>query len=62
MGEYVVNRPDEGAMEAALREGFAYRQDVARLLGVGVSQCRPPAPADAGGWGNHPGAPALPVK
>lgn len=23
------------------REGFAYRQDVARLLGIGVSQCRP---------------------
>lgn len=22
MGEYVVNRPDEGAMEAALRENF----------------------------------------
>lgn len=41
MGEYVVNRPDEGAMEAALRENFAYRQDVARLLGAGVSQCRP---------------------
>ena len=23
------------------REGFAYRQDVARLLGIGVNQCRP---------------------
>lgn len=23
------------------REGFAYRQDVARLLGIGVGQCRP---------------------
>lgn len=35
-----------GEQEAAVvsyleREGFAYRQDVARLLGIGVSQCRP---------------------
>lgn len=35
-----------GGQEAALveylrREGFAYRQDVARLLGIGVGQCRP---------------------
>ena len=28
-------------MEYLEREGFAYRQDVARLLGIGVSQCRP---------------------
>lgn len=37
--------PPDG-QEAALvdylrREGFAYRQDVARLLGIGVGQCRP---------------------
>ena len=35
-----------GGQEAAVveylkREGFAYRQDVARLLGIGVGQCRP---------------------
>lgn len=37
--------PPEQQEEAVLRylerEGFAYRQDIARLLGIGVSQCRP---------------------
>ena len=28
-------------LEYLEREGFAYRQDVARLLGIGVVQCRP---------------------
>ena len=41
--EHVV--PPEKQEDAVLgyleREGFAYRQDVARLLGIGVSQCRP---------------------
>ena len=41
--EHVV--PPEKQEEAVLsyleREGFAYRQDVARLLGIDVSQCRP---------------------
>ena len=34
-------RQEAAVLEYLEREGFAYRQDVARLLGIGVSQCRP---------------------
>lgn len=34
-------RQEEALREYLEREGFAYRQDVARLLGIGVGQCRP---------------------
>ena len=34
-------RQEEAVREYLEREGFAYRQDVARLLGIGVGQCRP---------------------
>ena len=34
-------RQEAAVLEYLAREGFAYRQDVARLLGIGVSQCRP---------------------
>lgn len=32
---------EDAVLDYLRREGFAYRQDVARLLGIGVSQCRP---------------------
>ena len=34
-------RQEAAVLEYLEREGFAYRQDVARLLGIGVGQCRP---------------------
>lgn len=34
-------RQEAAVLEYLEREGFAYRQDVARLLGVGAGQCRP---------------------
>lgn len=34
-------RQEAAVLKYLGREGFAYRQDVARLLGIGVSQCRP---------------------
>lgn len=34
-------RQKSAVLEYLEREGFAYRQDVARLLGIGVGQCRP---------------------
>jgi len=34
-------RQETAVLEYLEREGFAYRQDVARLLGIGVGQCRP---------------------
>nr|WP_325212986.1 tyrosine-type recombinase/integrase [uncultured Oscillibacter sp.] len=34
-------KQEAAVLEYLEREGFAYRQDVARLLGIGVSQCRP---------------------
>lgn len=34
-------RQERAVLEYLEREGFAYRQDVARLLGIGVEQCRP---------------------
>ena len=34
-------RQEAAVMEYLKREGFAYRQDVARLLGIDVGQCRP---------------------
>lgn len=34
-------RQESAVLEYLEREGFAYRQDVARLLGIGVGQCRP---------------------
>ena len=34
-------RQEEAVLEYLAREGFAYRQDIARLLGIGVGQCRP---------------------
>lgn len=34
-------RQEAAVLEYLAREGFAYRQDVARLLGIGVNQCRP---------------------
>lgn len=34
-------RQEAAVLEYLEREGFAYRQDVAALLGVGVGQCRP---------------------
>jgi len=34
-------RQETAVLEYLDREGFAYRQDVARLLGIGVGQCRP---------------------
>lgn len=34
-------RQEAAVLDYLAREGFAYRQDVARLLGIGVSQCRP---------------------
>ena len=34
-------RQEAAVLEYLEREGFAYRQDVARVLGIGVSQCRP---------------------
>ncbi|MCI8329438.1 MAG: tyrosine-type recombinase/integrase [Oscillibacter sp.] len=34
-------RQEAVVLEYLAREGFAYRQDVARLLGIGVGQCRP---------------------
>jgi len=38
----VPPKEQEAAVAGYLeREGFAYRQDVARLLGIGVGQCRP---------------------
>lgn len=41
-GTVVPPAEQEGALIDYLkREGFAYRQDVARLLGIDVSQCRP---------------------
>ena len=34
-------RQEEAVLAYLEREGFAYRQDVAQLLGIGVGQCRP---------------------
>lgn len=34
-------KQEAAVLEYLEREGFAYRQDVARLLGIDVSQCRP---------------------
>lgn len=34
-------RQEAAVLEYLEREGFAYRQDIARLLGIGVVQCRP---------------------
>ena len=34
-------KQEAAVLDYLAREGFAYRQDVARLLGIGVSQCRP---------------------
>ncbi len=34
-------RQEAAVLEYLEREGFAYRQDVARVLGIDVSQCRP---------------------
>ena len=34
-------KQEAAVVEYLEREGFAYRQDVARLLGIGVGQCRP---------------------
>lgn len=34
-------RQERAVLEYLEREGFAYRQDVAALLGIGVGQCRP---------------------
>lgn len=34
-------RQEAAVLEYLEREGFAYRQDVARLLGIGAGQCRP---------------------
>lgn len=34
-------KQEAAVLEYLEREGFAYRQDVARLLGIGVGQCRP---------------------
>jgi DNA-binding IclR family transcriptional regulator len=35
------DRQAEVLLEYLGREGFAYRQDIARLLGIGAGQCRP---------------------
>ncbi|MCI9121647.1 MAG: tyrosine-type recombinase/integrase [Oscillibacter sp.] len=34
-------RQEAAVLEYLEREGFAYRQDIARVLGIGVTQCRP---------------------
>lgn len=34
-------KQEAAVLEYLEREGFAYRQDIARLLGIGASQCRP---------------------
>ena len=35
------DRQEAAVVDYLEREGFAYRQDVARLLGIGAVQCRP---------------------
>ncbi len=34
-------RQERAVLDYLEKEGFAYRQDIARLLGIGVGQCRP---------------------
>ena len=34
-------RQEQAVLDYLGREGFAYRQDIARLLGIKAAQCRP---------------------